>query len=189
MAQIEQNSRSRSLAIYGLLLDLYPRQYLLQHRAEMLQNFQDFEQASPSKAKFWIFLAKDLAISLRSQFAKTLWGQTAVVLLVLAIILIYTARFGVAAERLTEASCFGYIPGWFAGWYGKRWQASSIRRAPDYVKSLWAQAMIVVSALVLVIAAAGIGSSTQDHLIWALCYGFLLAWITGWITVRRQLRL
>jgi hypothetical protein len=48
--------------------------------------------------------------------------------------------------------------------------------------------MIVVSVLVLVIAVAGVGSGAQNHVIWTLCYGFLLAWITGWIKSRRQLR-
>jgi hypothetical protein len=70
MARTEQNRTSRSLAIYGLLLELYPRPYLQQHRAEMLQNFQDLEQASPSKAELWLFLARDLAVSLRSQFTR-----------------------------------------------------------------------------------------------------------------------
>jgi hypothetical protein len=188
MAQAEQSRTSRSLAIYGLLLELYPRPYLQQHRAEMLQNFQDLEQASPSKAELWLFIGRDLAVSLRSQFTKTFWGQTTIVVLVLAILLLYTERHAVARRHPTEACCFGYILGWFAGWFGKRWQASSISRAPSYIRSLPAQTMIVVSVLVLVMAVAGVGSSAQNHVIWALCYGFLLAWIAGWIGNRRQMR-
>jgi hypothetical protein len=38
MAQADQSGKSRSLAIYRLLLELYPRSHLRQHRAEMLQN-------------------------------------------------------------------------------------------------------------------------------------------------------
>lgn len=185
MAQAEQSNTSRSLTIYGLLLDLYPRSYLQQHRAEMLQNFQDLEQASPSKAELWLFLARDLAFSLRSQFIKTLWGQTAIVVIVLAVLLACTKRNAVAREHPVEGFCCGYILGWFAGWVGERWQASAVSRAPNGVRSLPAQAMIVVSVLVLVIAIARLGSDAQNHIIWAICYGFLLAWITGWIKSRR----
>lgn len=104
MTQAEQSRTSRSLAIYGLLLELYPRSYLQQHRAEMLQNFQDFEQASPSKAALWLFLGKDLAVSFRSQFTKTLWGQTVIVILVLAVLLVCTERRAPARVQSTEGS-------------------------------------------------------------------------------------
>jgi hypothetical protein len=53
MAQAEQSRTFRSLAIYGLLLELYPRPYLQQHRAEMLQDFQEVAQTLPSKAGLW----------------------------------------------------------------------------------------------------------------------------------------
>src|SRR5215469_7903640 len=181
MARTEQNGMSRSAAIYGWLLALYPRPYLLQHRAEMLQNFHDFEQASPSKTGLWLFLARDLTGSLWCQFNRTLLGQTAIVVAVLAILLGYTEHFAVARLQPTASCCFGYILGWFAGWFGKRWQASSVSRARSDVRSLPAQAMVIVSMLVVVIAMAGVGSNSQSHLIWTLCYGFLLAWITGWL--------
>jgi hypothetical protein len=57
---------SRSLAVYGLFLELYPPEHLRQHRAEMLQNFEDLERASSSKAALWLFIGKDLVISLIS---------------------------------------------------------------------------------------------------------------------------
>lgn len=189
MARTEQNGASRSLAIYGLLLELYPRPYLQRHRAEMLQNFEDLEQDSLSKPALWLLIGRDLVVSLRSHFTRTLWGQAAMVVLVLAIVLVYTEHHAVARRHPTEACCFGYILGWFTGWFGRQWQASSISRAPSYIRSLPAQAMIVVSALGLVIAVAGVGSRTQSHvIIWALCYGFLLAWGSGWLGSRRQAR-
>ncbi len=188
MAHIEQNGTSRSLAIYGLLLEFYPRPYLQRHRAEMLQNFQDLEQASPSKSALWLFIGRDLLVSLQSQFTRTLWGQAAMVVLVLAIVLVYTEHHAVARRHPTEACCFGYILGWFAGWFGRRWQISSVSRVPNGIRSLPTQATIVVGVLVLVIAARGVGSDPQNHLIWTLCYGFLLAWFTGWVGNRRQAR-
>ena len=155
----------------------------------MLQNFQDLEQASPSKSALWLFIVKDLVASLQSQFTRTLWGQTAMVVLVLAIVLIYSEHHAVARQHPTEACCFGYILGWFAGWFGKQWQASSISRAPSYIRSFPAQAMIVVGVLGLVIVVADAGSPTQSHvIIWTLCYGFLLAWGAGWLGSRRQAR-
>jgi hypothetical protein len=111
------------------------------------------------------------------------------VVLVLAVVLVYTEHHAVARRHPTEACCFGYILGWFAGWFGKQWQASSISRAPSYIRSFLAQAMIVVSALGLVIAVAEAGSPTQSHvIIWTLCYGVLLAWGPGWLGSRRQAR-
>jgi hypothetical protein len=56
MPQQGQCRRSGSLAIYRLLLELYPRAYL-RHREELLQNFQDLEQEVPSKAELWSFIA------------------------------------------------------------------------------------------------------------------------------------
>jgi hypothetical protein len=188
VARTEQEGTSRSAAIYGLLLELYPRPYLQQHRAEMLQNFQDLEQASPSKAALWLFIGRDLAVSLRSQFNRTLWGQTAIVVLVLAILLVYMERHAAARGHPIEGFCSGYILGWFAGWFGKRWQASSVSRVPDGIRSLPAQAMIVVSVLVLVLAVGGVASGSPNHVIWSLCYGFLLAWIAGWVGNRWQTR-
>jgi hypothetical protein len=187
MVHSEQNGTSRSLAIYGLLLKFYPGPYLQQHRAEMLQNFQDLEQASPSKSALWLLIGRDLLVSLQSQFTRTLWGQTAMVVSVLAVVLVYTECHAVARRHPTEACCVGYILGWFAGWLGKHWQASSISRTPSYIRSLPAQTMIVVSVLGLVIA--GVGSRSQSHVItWILCYGFLLAWGPGWLGCRRQAR-
>lgn len=57
-ARIEQNGMSRSLAMYGWLIELYPPEYLQQHRAEMLQNFEDLERTSSSKAALWLFMEK-----------------------------------------------------------------------------------------------------------------------------------
>jgi hypothetical protein len=174
--------------MYGLLLNLYPQEYLRRHRAEMLQNLEDFECTSSSKAELWLFLGKDLAVSLRSQFARALWGQTAIVVIVLAILLVYTERHAVARQHPVEGFCCGYILGWFAGWFGELCQASSGSRVHNGISSLPSQATIVVSVLVLVIAISRVASGAQNHVIWALCYGFLLAWIAGWIGNRWRLR-
>ncbi|MFC5862479.1 hypothetical protein ACFPT7_09280 [Acidicapsa dinghuensis] len=155
----------------------------------MLQNFQDLEQESPSKVALWLFLARDLAVSLRIQLARTLCGQTAIVVLVLTLLLVFTERHAVARQRPIESFCFGYIFGWFAGWSGKQWQVSPlINRASSNIRSLPAQATMVVSVVVFVIVLTGAKGGAQSRVIWTLCYGFLLAWIAGWIGNRWQMR-
>jgi hypothetical protein len=188
MTQHRSDRASRSLTIYRLLLALYPQPYLQRHRAELVQNFEDLEQASRSTISLWLFIGRDIVISLRSQFTRTLWGQTAIVLFVLACLLASTERRAMAREHPVEGFCYGYILGWFAGWFGKRWQASSVSRVTGRIRSFPGQTMIVVSTLLLVMAAAGVRSGAGNHVIWALCYGFLLAWIAGWVGSRWQTR-
>jgi CubicO group peptidase (beta-lactamase class C family) len=76
MAHIKQKARSRSLAVYGFLLRLYAPDFLARHRAEMLQNFEDHENASSSKAALWLLIGEDLMLSLISRnIPKSLWGR------------------------------------------------------------------------------------------------------------------
>ena len=44
------------MAVYALLLELYAPEFLAQHREEMLQNFEDLENASTSKAAVWLLI-------------------------------------------------------------------------------------------------------------------------------------
>ncbi len=85
--------------MYGLLLRLYPAPYLRQHRAEMLQNFQDIEAQSSSSVSLWAFILKDLAVSLRAHFRRTFWAQAAVILAVLATLVIHAREYPLAKEH------------------------------------------------------------------------------------------
>jgi hypothetical protein len=67
--------QSRSLRLYARLLELYPPAFLQQHRAEMLQNFADLENATPSKVQLWLLIGKDLTMSLMSQFFASQLGN------------------------------------------------------------------------------------------------------------------
>jgi len=82
MTGIEQTRGSPSLAIYALLLRLYPGKFLQLHRAEMLQNFADLEQAASSTAALWLLIGKDLAMSLISTYAKSRMTQYVIGVLV-----------------------------------------------------------------------------------------------------------
>jgi hypothetical protein len=75
MASHARPKQSRSSRLYTRLLELYPPSFLQQHRAEMLQNFADLEDATDSKARLWLLMGKDLAISLVAQFFRTRLGR------------------------------------------------------------------------------------------------------------------
>jgi hypothetical protein len=64
-----------SARLYARLLGLYPPSFLEQHRAEMLQNFDDLQGAVESQAKRWLLIGKDLAMSLGSQFFRSRLGK------------------------------------------------------------------------------------------------------------------
>jgi hypothetical protein len=182
----ERTTTSRSLAIYGLLLELYPRAYLRQHRAEMLQNFADLELASRSKAALWLFIGKDLALSLRAHFTQTFWGQTAIVLIFLATLLAAAELHPGQRERSIWGFCCGYVSGWFAGWLGKCWRVRP--HIPAHARSLPGKA-VILSALLLVFVVARGYNSPQEHFVQALCYGAWLGWIAAWVGGRSLARL
>ena len=80
--------RTRSQAVYGLLLGLYAPEFLARHRAEMVQNFEDLENASSSRAALWLLVAKDLLLSVISRnIPKSIWGHTAPAFILLAAVL------------------------------------------------------------------------------------------------------
>jgi CubicO group peptidase (beta-lactamase class C family) len=87
MMRTRRNTRSRSLAVYGFLLGLYAPEFLARHRAEMLQNFEDLENASSSKAALWLLIGEDLMLSFISRkIPKSFWGQTAPMVVLLAVV-------------------------------------------------------------------------------------------------------
>ena len=122
MSHIKHKTRSRSLAVYALLLELYAPEFLAQHRAEMLE---DLENASSSKAALWLLIGEDLMLSLISRnIPKSLWGQTARMFIVLAVVLAVLRAFTSQHYFMGAVTvCYGFVIGWFAGWMAKRRQA------------------------------------------------------------------
>lgn len=174
------NGGSRSLAIYGLLLSLYPRAYLERHRAELLRNFEDLEQELPSKAALWRFIARDLAVSLGSEHTRTLWGQTAIRFAALSLMLLMVHRYPGQHEQSAWTFCLGYALGWFAGWLGRRWWTSARSRSPVFVRSFRGQAAMLVGAIVVVLAASKLFLGLEEPLVFASSYGAVIAWLAGW---------
>ena len=70
-----QQQASWSLRVYAGLLELYPPAFLQRHRAEMLQNFADLEDATASKVALWLLIGKDLSMSLISHFLASRLGR------------------------------------------------------------------------------------------------------------------
>jgi hypothetical protein len=171
MPQQGQCGRSRSLAIYGLLLELYPRTYLRRHREEMLQNFQDLERELPSRAALCCFIAKDLAVSLRSDVTRSFWAQTTMAFTVLSLIVAIAHRHPGRQEPYIWDFCFGYAPGWFAGWSGWNWRMSSSSRLPIFVRSFRGQAAMLLCVITIVLVAASIFPYFQKGHAIASCYG------------------
>jgi len=187
MPQQGQCERSRSLAIYKLLLELYPRAYLGRHRDELLQNFQDFSQEMPSLGAFWCFIAKDLAVSLRSAFLRTFWGQTTLVFTILGLLLRVAHRHPGQPESFIRSCFLGYALGWFAGWLGFNWRISSTSHFPSSVRSFRGQVAILTCAITILLVAAPHFPGLQERLVLAFCYGTALAWLSGWWKNRRRL--
>src|SRR5215468_6189711 len=109
MAHIKPKTRSRSLAVYGFLLGLYAPEFLARHRAEMLQNFKDLENASSSTAALWLLIGEDLMLSLISRnIPKSLWGHSAPLLIVLATVLAIWRAFAFDTAPVSDPEALGF---------------------------------------------------------------------------------
>lgn len=189
MAHEREKGASRGRVIYGQLLRLYPRAYLRRHRDELLQNFQDLERELPAKTSLWCLIVKDLLISLWSERCRTLGGQTAIRFAILSLMLLMVHRYPGPREHSAWTFCVGYAPGWFAGWFGWQWRMSSSRRSRGAFRSFRGQAVMLLVAITLVLAAGMLFPDLQQRLVFASCYGVAIAWLGGWWGNARRLRL
>jgi CubicO group peptidase (beta-lactamase class C family) len=97
------------LAVYGFLLGLFAPEFLARHRAEMLQNFEDLENASSSKAALWLLIGEDLMLSLISRnIPKSLWGHTAPMFIVFAIVLAIWRAFAYDTAPVNDPEALGF---------------------------------------------------------------------------------
>jgi len=119
MADGRQRTRSRSLAVYALLLELYGPEFLARHRAEMLQNFEDLENASSSKGALWLLIGQDLVRSLvsrsvprslwfKSPWLKSVWLPTALMLIVFAVVLAILQPFASDTAAISDPEALGF---------------------------------------------------------------------------------
>jgi hypothetical protein len=110
------------LRLYARLLDLYPPSFLQRHRAEMLQNFADFEDAAESKARLWLLIGKDLAISLISQFFRSRLGRYVIAVFITWMLLFAIGYFfyGPTPGYPALHAFGGFLPGMLAMYIATR---------------------------------------------------------------------
>ena len=122
MTRPARQKESRSLRLYARLLELYPPSFLQRHRAEMLQNFADLEDAAASKAKLWLLIGKDLAMSLMSHFFGSRLGHYVIAVLVTWILIFASGYFfyGPTRGRPALHAFAGFLPGMLAMYLAKR---------------------------------------------------------------------
>src|SRR5882724_147636 len=102
-------TRSRSLAVYALLLELYAPEFLARHRAEMLQNFEDLENASPSKAALWLLVGEDLMLNMLSRnIPKSIWGRAVPAFIVLAAVFAVLRAFAYDLAPVNNPEALGF---------------------------------------------------------------------------------
>jgi hypothetical protein len=96
-------------------LELYPPSFLQRHRAEMLQNFADLEDAAQTKAKLWLLIGKDLAMSLTSHFFASRLGHYVIAVLVTWLLIFAIGYFfyGPTPGRPALHAFAGFLPGWW----------------------------------------------------------------------------
>jgi hypothetical protein len=111
MTSPTRQKESRSSRVYAWLLELYPPTFLQRHRAEMLQNFADLEDAAASKSELWLLIGKDLTMSLISHFFASRIGRYVIGVLVAWILLFtigYSRRGSTPGHPVGRGSTLGH---------------------------------------------------------------------------------
>ena|SRR5208282_5852055 len=183
MAPVEQNSGSRSLAMYRLVLKLYAPEFLERHRAEMLQNFEDLESASSSKAALWLLLPGDLLVSLKQEHMKSLNTLPAYVIgVVIAWAAIFTVgyfRYGPTPGHPALHVFGGFLFGMLSIYIATRvYPSNPLNTLPAYVIGV-----LIASVAIFTVGYLRYGS-TPGHPALPVFGGFLLGMLSMYIATR-----
>jgi hypothetical protein len=113
---------SRSLRLYARLLQLYSPAFLQRHRAEMLQNFADLEDATPSKTALWVLIGKDLTMSLIADFFASRLGHYVIAVVMAWVMLFVIGYFwrGSTPGYPALHAFGGFLPGMLAMYVATR---------------------------------------------------------------------
>ena len=170
--------QSRSLRLYASLLELYPPSFLQRHREEMLQNFADLENAAESKAKLWLLIGKDLAMSLISHFFESRLGNYVIAVLVAWILLFVIGYFfyGPTPGRPALHVFPGFLLGMLFAYIATRLYGTS--QSSSYVIGV-----LVTSILLFTIGYFRYGS-TPGHPMLQVFGGLLLGMLSMSIAIR-----
>ena len=88
----------------------------------MLQNFADLEEVAESKAKLWLLMGKDLAMSLMSHFFGSRLGHYVIAVLVTWMLIFAIGYFfyGPTPGRPALHAFAGFLPGMLAMYFATR---------------------------------------------------------------------
>lgn len=144
------------MRVYARLLALYPPSFLERHREEMLQNFADLEDTAGPKAKLWLWMGKDLVMSLASQFFRSRLGMYVIAVLVgwmLLFVVGYLVHGPTRGHPALHAFA-GFLPGLLAVYVAARLFGPPPNDMAHFFKSrfdLYVIAVFVGSAMLFVI--------------------------------------
>jgi hypothetical protein len=170
--------QSRSLRVYARLLELYPPSFLQRHRAEMLQNFADLEDAAQTKAKLWLLIGKDLAMSLTSQFFASRLGHYVIAVLVTWLLIFAIGYFFYRPTpgRPALHAFAGFLPGMLAMYVATRLYGTPQNSISNFFRSrfdIYVIGVFVACILLFVIGYYFYGP-TRGHPALQVFGGFLL---------------
>ena len=170
--------QSRSLRVYARLLELYPPSFLQRHRAEMLQNFADLEDAAQTKAKLWQLIGKDLAMSLTSQFFASRLGHYVMAVLVTWLLIFAIGYFFYRPTpgRPALHAFAGFLPGMLAMYVATRLYGTPQNSISNFFRSrfdIYVIGVFVACILLFVIGYYFYGP-TRGHPALQVFGGFLL---------------
>jgi len=177
MTRPARQKESRSLRLYARLLELYSPAFLQRHRAEMLQNFADLEDAASSKAALWLLIGKDLTMSLISHFFASRLGGYVIAVLVTWILISAIGYFfyGPTPGRAALHVFGGFLPGMLSMYIATRLYVTP--QNSSYVIG-------VLVAWVLVFTIGFRYGSTPGHPALHVFGGFLLGMLSMSIATR-----
>jgi hypothetical protein len=185
MMSAARQKESRSLRLYARLLDLYPPLFLQRHRAEMLQNFADLEDAAVSTTALWLLIGKDLAMSLTSDFFRSRLGHYVIAVLVTWILIFAIGYFfsGPMPGRPALHAFAGFLPGMLAMYFATRLYGPPQNSVSHFFRSrfdIYVIGIFVAWILLFVIGYYFYGP-TRGHPALQVFGGFLLGMLAMYI--------
>jgi hypothetical protein len=144
----------------------------------MLQNFADLEDAAQTKAKLWLLIGKDLAMSLTSQFFASRLGHYVIAVLVTWLLIFAIGYFFYRPTpgRPALHAFAGFLPGMLAMYVATRLYGTPQTSISNFFKSrfdIYVIGVFVACILLFVIGYYFYGP-TRGHPALQVFGGFLL---------------
>jgi len=166
------------LRLYGRLLELYPPAFLQRHRAEMLQNFADLEDTTETKAKLWLLMGKDLAMSLLSQFFASRLGHYVIAAFAAWILLFAIGYFFYRPTpgRPALHAFAGFFPGMLAMYVATRLYGTPQNNISQFFRSRFdiTTIAVIIACMLLFVGGYYFYGPTRGHPALQVFGGFLL---------------